>query len=129
MNAGCTPFRARRQNLSTAYTNPYGCSLAPCTFCGFCERFGCANYSKSSPQTCVLPALMREKSFEARTSCEVTKVELAPDGKRATGVTYVDAGGQVFEQPADLVLLCAWTLFNVRLMLLSGIGKALRPRP
>ena len=120
---GLHPFPRPSANLSTAFTNPYGCSLAPCTFCGFCERFGCANYAKSSPQTCVLPALMREKGFEARTNCEVTKVDLAPDGKRATGVTYVDVEGQVWEQPADLVLLCAWGLFNVRLMLLSGIGK------
>ena len=120
---GLHPFPRPSANLSTAYTNTYGCSLAPCTFCGFCERFGCANYAKASPQTCVLPALMREKTFEARTECEVTKVNLSPDGKHATGVTYVDKHGEVFEQPADLVLLCAYALFNVRLMLLSGIGK------
>jgi len=27
------------------------------------------------------------------------------------------------EQPADLVLVCAFSFFNVRLLLLSGIGK------
>ena len=48
-------------------------------------------------------------------------------GKRATGVTYVDASGEEFEQPADLVLLCAFSLFNVQLLLLSGIGKAYDP--
>jgi gluconate 2-dehydrogenase alpha chain len=120
---GLHPFPRPSANLSTAYTNPYGCTLAPCTYCGFCERFGCANYSKSSPQTCTLPALMREPNFEARTLCEVTKVNLSADGKHATGVTYVDASGEVWEQPADMVLLCAFGLFNVRLMLLSGIGK------
>ena len=31
-------------NLSQAYTNPLGVTLGPCTFCGFCERFGCGNY-------------------------------------------------------------------------------------
>jgi gluconate 2-dehydrogenase alpha chain len=120
---GLHPFPRPSANISVAYTNPYGCSMAPCTYCGFCERFGCANYSKSSPQTCVLPALMREPTFEARTECEVTKVNLAPDGKTATGVTYVDAAGEEWEQPADLVLVCAYALFNVRLLLLSGIGK------
>lgn len=120
---GLHPFPRPSANLSEAYTNPYGCSMAPCTYCGFCERFGCANYSKSSPQTCVLPVLMREPGFEARTECEVTKVVLSADGKRATGVTYVDRQGNEWEQPADLVLLCAYGLFNVRLMLLSGIGK------
>ncbi len=120
---GMHPFPRPSANLSTAYTNTYDCQLAPCTFCGFCERFGCANYAKATPQTCVLPALMRERRFEARTQCEVTKVGLSGDGKHATGVTYLDETGKEFEQPADLVLLCAYGLFNVRLMLLSGIGK------
>ena len=120
---GLHPFPRPSANLSTAYTNIYGCRMAPCTYCGFCERFGCANYSKASPQTCVLPALVREPNFEARTECEVTKVNLSADGKHATGVTYIDAAGEEIEQPADLVLLCAYGLFNVRLLLLSGIGK------
>ncbi len=120
---GLHPFSRPSANLSTAYTNTYGVRMGPCTYCGFCERFGCANYSKSSPQTCVLPALVRQPGFEARTLCEVTKVNLTPDGKHATGVTYVDAQGQEWEQPADLVLLCAFSFFNVRMMLLSGIGK------
>lgn len=125
--AGLHPFPRPSANLSSAWTNPYGCSLAPCTYCGFCERFGCANYSKSSPQTCVLPALVREPGFEARTDSEVTRITLSPDGRHATGVTYVDLQGNEWEQPADLVLLCAFGLFNVRMLLLSGIGKPYDP--
>ncbi len=125
--SGLHPFPRPSANISAAYTNPYGCSMAPCTYCGFCERFGCANYSKASPQTCVLPALVREPTFEARTECEVTKVNLSGDGKTATGVTYVDLDGEEWEQPADLVLVCAYALFNVRLLLLSGIGKPYDP--
>ena len=124
---GLHPFPRPSANISIAYTNPYGCSMAPCTYCGFCERFGCANYSKASPQTCVLPALIREPTFEARTDSEVTKVNLSKDGKTATGVTYVDLNGEEWEQPADLVLVCAYSLFNVRLLLLSGIGKPYDP--
>lgn len=120
---GLHPFPRPSANVSTAYTNPYGVSMAPCTYCGFCERFGCANYSKSSPQTCVLPALVRLPNFEARTESEVTRVTLSADGKHATGVIYVDAQGKEWEQPADLVLLCAFSFFNVRLLLISGIGK------
>ena len=41
---GPYPFPRPSANISVAYTNPYGCSMAPCTYCGFCERFGCANY-------------------------------------------------------------------------------------
>jgi gluconate 2-dehydrogenase alpha chain len=124
---GYSPFPQPSGNLSQAYTNPYGVKLGPCTFCGFCEWFGCGNYSKASPQTTILPALVRRSNFEARTECEVTRINLDDSGKRATGVTYVDAGGEEWEQPAQLVLLCAFQLFNVHLLLLSGIGKPYDP--
>jgi gluconate 2-dehydrogenase alpha chain len=119
---GHKPFPCPAANMSRAYTNPLGVTLAPCTYCGFCEKFGCGNYSKSSPQTTILPVLMRKDNFELRTGCEVLRVNRDNTGKRATGVTYVDAQGREFEQPADLVILCAYILHNVRLMLLSGIG-------
>ena len=124
---GYKPFPQPSGNLSEAYTNPLGVTLGPCTYCGFCEWFGCGNYSKASPQTTILPVLVRREGFEARTQCEVTKVNMSRDGTRATGVTYVDAQGQEWEQPADLVVLSAFQLFNVRLMLLSGIGKPYDP--
>lgn len=124
---GLHPFPRPSANLSTAYTNSYGCRLGPCTYCGFCESFGCANYAKATPQTCVLPVLVREPGFTARTGCEATRIALSPDRRTATGVVYVDAQGQEWEQPADLVLLCAFTLFNVRLLLLSGIGAPYDP--
>jgi gluconate 2-dehydrogenase alpha chain len=124
---GLHPFPLPSANISVAYTNPYGVRLAPCTYCGFCEWFGCANYSKSSPQTCVLPVLVREPNFEARTLCEVTKINMSADGKMATGVTYVDSDGREWVQDADLVLLCAYGIFNVKLLMMSNIGKQYDP--
>lgn len=62
--------------------------LDPCNYCVFCERFGCLNYSKSSPQTCILDALKRRDNFTYRTHCEVLKVEKSEDGKAATSVSY-----------------------------------------
>ena len=121
--AGYTPFPQPASNLSEAYTNPLGIRMGQCTYCGFCERFGCGNYSKASPQVCVLPALMRLPNFSVQAESEVTRINLASDGKRATGVTYIDTSGEEWEQPADIVLVCAFSLFNVRLMLLSGIGS------
>jgi gluconate 2-dehydrogenase alpha chain len=124
---GYHPFPLPSANLSDAYTNEYGMQLGPCNFCGFCERFGCINYSKSSPQTCILGALKQKTNFRYRTRSEVLRVDLAPDRKTATGVTYVDdTGGEVF-QPADLVILAAYQFHNVHLMLLSGIGKLYSP--
>ena len=124
---GYHPFPHPTGNLSRPYTNPLGAQLAECTYCGFCEKFGCGNYSKASPQTTVLPYLMTKPNFTLRTECEVLKVELDSTGKRATGVTYVNSAGEEFFQPAEMVVLSAYVLHNVRLMLLSGVGKPYDP--
>lgn len=125
---GYHPFPRPAANASAPWTNEYGMQLGPCNFCGFCERYGCLNYSKASPQTCILDALRRMPNFSYRTNSEVLRVDLAEDRQTATGVTYWDEEAQeeVF-QPADLVLLCAYSLHNVHLMLLSGIGEPYNP--
>lgn len=125
---GLHPFPRPAANASKAYTNEYGMQLGPCNYCGFCERYGCLNYSKSSPQTCILDALKRMPNFNYKVKAEVLKIELAADGKTAIGVTYFDEVAQehVF-QPADLVIVAAYALHNVHLLLLSGIGKPWDP--
>lgn len=124
---GMTPYGLPAGNASRSYTNPYGCQLGPCNFCGFCSDYGCINYSKATPQTTILPALYRMPNFALRTNAHVTKVNLDSTGKKATGVTYIDAQGREVEQPAELVVLAAFHLHNVRLMLSSGIGKPYDP--
>lgn len=125
---GLHPFPRPGSNATRSYVNEYGMQLGPCTYCGFCELYGCYNYSKASPQTCVLDALYQQKNVEIRTGANVMKVELAPDGKTATGVTYANEDRQMVFQPADLVLLCAFPIHNTHLMLLSGIGKPYNPK-
>ena len=83
---GYKPFPQPSGNMSRAYTNPLGVRLGPCTYCGFCEWFGCGNYSKASPQTTILPVLVRKPNFLARDKCEVTRINTDATGKRATGV-------------------------------------------
>ena len=124
---GYQPFPLPAANASRPYVNPYGCQLGPCNFCGFCSDYGCINYSKASPQTTILPALYLRKNFSLRTNAHVLKVNTDSTGKKATGVTYVDASGREIEQKADLVILAAFHLHNVRLMLSSGIGKPYDP--
>jgi len=127
-NLGLHPFPVPAANLSRPYVNPLGIAMGECTYCGYCERFGCANYSKSTPQTTILPVLIKKRNFELRTECEVMKINLHPDGKSAKSITYVDATGTEYEQPGDLVILCGYGLMNVRMMFLSGIGKPYDPR-
>jgi gluconate 2-dehydrogenase alpha chain len=124
---GYHPYPLPTGNLSRSYTNPLGVTMGQCSYCGFCERFGCGNYSKASPQTCVLPALMLRQNFEARTNCNVTRINLDNTGKKATGVTYVDAKGEEYHQPADMVLVCAFSFNCVHLLLTSGIGTPYDP--
>jgi gluconate 2-dehydrogenase alpha chain len=124
---GYKPYPQPSSNLSRAYTNPDGAQMQACTYCGHCERFGCYNWSKASPLTTVLPIALRQPTFELRTGARVTRVELTPDKKHATGVVYVDAAGREVMQPAELVLLCAFQIHNVRLMLLSHIGTPYDP--
>ena len=124
---GYKPFPQPSANMSQAYTNPLGVQLAPCTYCGFCEKFGCGNYSKATAQTTILPVLMRKPNFTLRTEAEVTRINLDSTGKRAISVTFVDAAGEEFEQPAELIILSAYILHNVRLLLLSKIGRPYDP--
>jgi len=124
---GLNPYPAPSANMSRAYTNPLGVRMAPCTYCGFCEKFGCGNYSKASPQTTILPVIMGHPNFTLRTHSDVLHVNKHRDGTRASGVTYVDAQGQLREQPAEIVILCGYQLSNTRLMMLSGIGEIYNP--
>src|SRR6476660_3253017 len=120
---GFKPFPTPSGALSQQYTNAYGATINACVYCGYCPFFGCEMGAKASPQTAVLPNLMKQKNFELRTHANVVKVNLDSAKKRAVSVTYIDSRGREFEQPADLILLTSYVLNNVRLMLLSGIGK------
>jgi gluconate 2-dehydrogenase alpha chain len=124
---GYKSFPVPSANSSIAYTNPYGVRLGPCNLCGFCERFGCFLYSKASPQTTILPILADRQNLEVRTNAYVKKILLDRTGKVATGVVYVDENGVEVEQPATLIILSAFQMHNVRLLLLSGIGRPYDP--
>ncbi|OZI18846.1 GMC family oxidoreductase [Bordetella genomosp. 9] len=126
-DVGFHPYPAPAANASEPYTNPYGVRLGPCNFCGFCENYGCYMYAKASPQTTILPVLLKKPNFELRANSHVLKVTLDSSGKKATGVVYIDPQGREVEQPADLVILTAYQMHNVRLLLLSGIGKPYDP--
>jgi gluconate 2-dehydrogenase alpha chain len=125
---GYHPYPQPSANLSQPYTNPEGLTMNTCMFCGFCERFGCEHYAKSSPQTVLLPVLLKDKNFTLRTGAQVLRINLDSEKKKATGVTYVDARGREFEQPARLVIVGMFALNNVRMLLLSGIGKPYDPQ-
>ena len=126
-NLGYHTYPQPSCNLSQPYTNPEGLTLQTCTFCGFCERFACEHYAKSTPQTVLLPVLLKDPNFELRTGCNVLRINLDNKKQTATGVTYAGPNGEEIEQPASLVIVGMYAHNNARMLLLSGIGAPYDP--
>ncbi|TQR21657.1 GMC family oxidoreductase [Psychrobacillus vulpis] len=125
-NLGYHPYTAPAATLSESYTNPDGISRGACQYCGFCERFGCEYGAKASPVVTVLPVAKETGNFEVRTHSVVRKV-LHTNGK-ATGVLYVDTRtGEEFIQEADVVVVSAYALNNIRILLNSQLGRPYNP--
>jgi gluconate 2-dehydrogenase alpha chain len=122
---GYHPFPMPAAQMSRPYTNPDGVTLGQCMYCGFCMNYGCEWSAKAVPQTTVIPPALATGRYEIRTHAAVTRINLS--GKHATGVTYIDAEGREIEQPADIVLLTAFTWSNTQLLLVSGIGTPYDP--
>ncbi len=120
---GYHPFRQPAAITSQAYRGVSGRPRSGCLYCGFCTRYGCEVDAKASPITDHIPLARDTGLYSVRPHCYVLHVNLSGDGL-ATGVTYVDLlTGEQHIQPADVVVLSAYTLSNVRLMLLST-GRA-----
>jgi gluconate 2-dehydrogenase alpha chain len=123
---GMKAFPQPTCNSPGTYRNPDGQVLAPCNYCGFCERFGCHVGAKASPITTVIPSAQKSGRLEIRQFANAFRINTS--GGRATSVSYYDASGEEQEQPADLIVVGAFTLTNIRLMLLSKIGTPYDPQ-
>lgn len=125
---GYKPFPTPAANSSSAYTNPDGQKLGQCQYCGHCERFICEAKAKASPQVLLYPMLKERANFEVRLHCHVLGLQYDAKGKKVLGVRYVDLlTGEEYLQPADVVLLGAFTMSNTKLLLTSRIGKPYDP--
>ena len=125
---GYKPFPQPAANSSGPYTNPDGMKLGQCQYCGHCERFICEAQAKASPQQLLYPLLLSRPKFELRLRCHVTGIDYDRRGKKVLGIRYIDlVTGEDYEQPADLVVLGAFTMTNTKLLLMGGIGKAYDP--
>jgi gluconate 2-dehydrogenase alpha chain len=125
---GFHPFPQPAANSSGNYRNPDGLALGQCQYCGHCERFICEAHAKATPHTLLYPLLRTRPGFEIRTRAHVLGVSYDRSAKRATGVRFLDlASGEEYEQPADIVVMAAFTMTNTRLLLLGGIGQPYNP--
>lgn len=98
-----------------------------CVDCAHCLSFGCPINAKSGAIWQLDEALATGR-VELRSQCNVIRLEIddrrTRSGRfRVRGVTYVDAGGRLHTELADLVILANSPIEAVRLSLLSGIGR------
>ncbi|WP_286230217.1 GMC family oxidoreductase [Neobacillus mesonae] len=120
------PYMMPSANLSQSYTNPDGIARAACQYCAYCERFGCEYGAKADPVVTVIPVAKKTGKFEIRTHSNVRRI--LHKGGKATGVLYTDTTtGEEIEQPADIVVLTSYVFNNIRLLLMSNIGKPYNP--
>lgn len=124
---GYHPFQVPSGNITETYENPDGETINQCVYCAFCTQYGCDFGAKADPIVTVIPTARKTDHFELRTNSFARRVLY--DGNKATGVMYVDTvTGEEFEQPADVVVLAAFTFTNNRLLMLSKIGKPYDPK-
>ena len=126
---GYHPFPQPAAILSEAYPDLAGNMRGACLYCGFCTRYGCEVAAKGNSLVVHMPAALATGKYEIRPNSYVYQIETDNSGK-ATGVWYIDAAGRSQFQEADIVIVSAFQLMNVRLLLLSrsaqhadGIGN------
>lgn len=108
------------------YTNPDGETINACVYCSFCAFYGCDFGAKGDPITTVLKTAKETGNYELRNNSYAKRI--LHDGKKATGVLYVDTEtGEEYEQHAKLVVSAAFTFTNTKLLLLSEIGEPYNP--
>jgi gluconate 2-dehydrogenase alpha chain len=122
---GYHAFTGPTANLPTGYKNPDGIERGQCTYCGFCERFGCEVGAKADPTVTVLPVAFKTGKFKIINYANAFQVK--NDGKTAQSILYYDSMGRVQEQPADIIVLGSFMFNNTRLLLNSKLGTPYDP--
>jgi gluconate 2-dehydrogenase alpha chain len=103
-------------------TEPYN-GFPALSYCAWSGGFGPFRDERWHPALTWVPEALATGNLDLRTHCRVVRV-LTDSGGHASGVEYVDANGVLRVQQARTVILCSYTLENVRLLLLSGLGDS-----
>ncbi len=114
---GYHPFSSPRAILSQPYRGRPGCS-----YCGFCQAFGCHIGAKSSILVTKLPEADATGNFKLLTGTMCYRVNSDNSG-RVTGVSYHGPDGSDNTIEAELVILAPFIYDNTRLLLLSKTAK------
>ena len=114
---GLHPFSTPHAILSEPYKDRPGC-----TYCGFCQAFGCHVGAKSSILVTKLPEADATGNFKLITGALCHHVNSDNSGK-VTGVSYYGPDRSDNTIEADIVILAPFIYDNVRLLLLSKSEK------
>ena len=114
---GHHPFPTPRAILSQDYNGRPGC-----TYCGFCQAFGCHVGAKSSILVTKLPEADATGNFRLVTGAMCYRVNSDSSG-RVTGVAYYGPDGSDNTIEAELVILSPFIYDNTRLLLLSKTDR------
>jgi len=114
---GYHPFSSPRAILSHPYQGRPGCS-----YCGFCQAFGCHIGAKSSILVTKLPEADATGNFKLITGAMCYRVNSDNSG-RVTGVAYAGPDGSDNTIEAEVVILAPFIYDNTRLLLLSKTAK------
>jgi gluconate 2-dehydrogenase alpha chain len=114
---GYHPFSSPRAIISQAYQGRPACS-----YCSFCQSFGCFIGAKSSILVTKLPEADATGNFNLVTGATCYRVNSDNSG-RVTGVAYYGPDGSDNTVEADLVILAPFIYDNTRLLLLSKTAK------
>src|SRR5450631_510130 len=114
---GHHPFSSPRAILSQTYQNRPACS-----YCSFCQSFGCFIGAKSSILVTKLPEADATGNFKLVTGAMCHRINTDNRG-RATGVSYYGPDGSDNTIEAELVIVAPFIYDNTRLLLLSRTAK------
>src|SRR3989475_643748 len=114
---GHHPFSTPRAIVSQPYHGRPGC-----TYCGFCQAFGCHIGAKSSILVTTLPEADASGNFKLVTGAMCYRVN-SDNSARVTGVSYYGPDGEDNTIEAELVILAPFIYDNTRLLLLSKTDK------
>ena len=114
---GLHPFSSPRAIVSEPYNGRPGC-----TYCGFCQAFGCHVGAKSSILVTKLPEADATGNFKLITGAMCHRVNSDNTGK-VTGVSYYGPDRSDNTIEADIVIVAPFIYDNTRLMLLSKTEK------
>jgi gluconate 2-dehydrogenase alpha chain len=114
---GLHPFPSPRAIISESYQGRPACS-----YCSFCQAFGCFIGAKSSILVTKLPEADATGNFKLVTGAMCYRVN-SDNGGRATGVSYYGPDGSDNTIEAELVIVAPFIYDNTRLLLISKTEK------